>query len=223
MLKFAEIVGARSGGKMKVQEFGGGTLGGEQQQFSAAQGGVQEMVVLSATVTFVLAYAIAGLTGTVPWASDAASTTASGIWLAMAGGVLIAGTRRIRSVEFATSRRNAHRVAISAPVTVDGVTGELVDISVGGASVRLRAGVVPTFGLVELALPGAAPIKLEFVRSGRQADAGSPGEFASLRVADGDWAAYAALSRWMFHTPDGAIAGLPHGVPVVGCRRTAGV
>ena len=179
--------------------------------------------VLLATVTFVLAYAIAGLTGFVPWASDAASTTASGIWLAMAGGVLIAGTRRIRSVEFATSRRNAHRVAINAPVTVDGVTGELVDISVGGASVRLRAGVVPTFGLVELGLPGAAPIKLEFVRSGRQADAGSPGEFASLRVADGDWAAYAALSRWMFHTPDGAIAGLPYGVPVVGCRRTAGV
>jgi len=49
--KFAEIVAARSGGKLKVQEFAASVLGGEQQQFSAAQGGVQEMVVLSATVT----------------------------------------------------------------------------------------------------------------------------------------------------------------------------
>lgn len=49
--KFAEIVGARSGGKLKVQEFHSSTLGGEQQQFSAVQGGAQDMVVLSATVT----------------------------------------------------------------------------------------------------------------------------------------------------------------------------
>lgn len=49
--KFAELVAQRSGGKMTVKEFAASTLGGEQQQFSAAQGGVQEMTVLSATVT----------------------------------------------------------------------------------------------------------------------------------------------------------------------------
>ena len=49
--KFAEIVAARSGGKLKVQEFHSSSLGGEQQQFSAVQGGAQDMVVLSATVT----------------------------------------------------------------------------------------------------------------------------------------------------------------------------
>jgi len=49
--KFAELLAAKSGGKLKVQEFAASVLGGEQQQFSAAQGGVQEMVVLSATVT----------------------------------------------------------------------------------------------------------------------------------------------------------------------------
>ena len=49
--KFAELVAARSGGKITVKEFAASTLGGEQQQFSATQGGVQEMVVLSATVT----------------------------------------------------------------------------------------------------------------------------------------------------------------------------
>ncbi len=180
--------------------------------------------VMLATVTVVLSYAIAGLIGIVPWSGDPASTTASGVWLLMAGGVLVMGTLRIRAAEFATSRRNAHRVAISAPVTVDGVSGELVDISVGGAGVRLPGGTVPTLGLVELGLPGATPIKLELVRvsAGSGADVSSGYEFASLRVDDGDWAAYGALSLWMFHTPRGTVPGLPLGVPVVGCRHTVG-
>src|SRR5438876_12186515 len=41
--KFAEIVAAKSGGKIKVQEFPSNQLGSEQQQTSALQGGVQEM------------------------------------------------------------------------------------------------------------------------------------------------------------------------------------
>ena len=49
--KFAELVASRSGGKLTVKEFANSSLGGEQQQFSAAQGGIQEMVVLSATIT----------------------------------------------------------------------------------------------------------------------------------------------------------------------------
>ncbi|MEJ5991292.1 TRAP transporter substrate-binding protein [Ramlibacter sp. PS3R-8] len=49
--KFAEIVAAKSGGKLKVQEFHSSSLGGEGQQFSAVQGGAQDMTVLSATVT----------------------------------------------------------------------------------------------------------------------------------------------------------------------------
>lgn len=47
--KFAELVAARSGGKIKIQEFGGGSLGGEAQQLSAVQGGVQDMTQLSAS------------------------------------------------------------------------------------------------------------------------------------------------------------------------------
>ena len=39
--KFAELVAARSGGKIKIQEYGGGTLGGEAQQLSAVQGDVR--------------------------------------------------------------------------------------------------------------------------------------------------------------------------------------
>lgn len=41
--RFAELVAAKSGGKLKVQEFPSSQLGNEMQQQSALQGGVQEM------------------------------------------------------------------------------------------------------------------------------------------------------------------------------------
>ena len=41
--RFAELVAAKSGGKLKVQEFPSSTLGNELQQQSALQGGIQEM------------------------------------------------------------------------------------------------------------------------------------------------------------------------------------
>jgi cellulose synthase (UDP-forming) len=111
---------------------------------------------------------------------------------------------------------------VPSSVTVDGVEGELLVVSVGGAGVRVPAGAVASSGMVSLTLPGAEPIKLEVARisTGARADSSDAHEFASLRVAAGDWSAYGALSLWMFHTPSGAVPGLPPGVPVVGCRRT---
>src|SRR3954452_12692767 len=47
--KFAEIVAAKTGGKIKVQEYASSQLGNELQQQSALQGGVQEMLVASTT------------------------------------------------------------------------------------------------------------------------------------------------------------------------------
>ena len=41
--RFAELLAAKSGGKLKVQEFPASTLGNELQQQSALQGGIQEM------------------------------------------------------------------------------------------------------------------------------------------------------------------------------------
>jgi tripartite ATP-independent transporter DctP family solute receptor len=41
--RFAELLAAKSGGKLRVQEFPASTLGNELQQQSALQGGVQEM------------------------------------------------------------------------------------------------------------------------------------------------------------------------------------
>src|SRR6478735_10169909 len=47
--KFAEIVAAKSGGKIKVTEYASSQLGNELQQQAALQGGVQEMLVASTT------------------------------------------------------------------------------------------------------------------------------------------------------------------------------
>ncbi len=48
--KFAEIVQAKSGGKIKVNLFPGGTLGGDQANVSALQGGSLEMVSLNSGI-----------------------------------------------------------------------------------------------------------------------------------------------------------------------------
>src|SRR3989449_2322398 len=50
MERFAEIVAARSGGKIKVNLFPGGVLGSDQANVSALQGGTLEMVVLNSGI-----------------------------------------------------------------------------------------------------------------------------------------------------------------------------
>lgn len=48
--KFADLVAAKSGGKITVKLFPGGTLGGDLQTVSALQGGTVEMTVLNAGI-----------------------------------------------------------------------------------------------------------------------------------------------------------------------------
>src|SRR5439155_16152014 len=143
---------------------------------------------------------------------------AAGVWLALACAVLVCGTMRIRAAEYATSRRNAHRLPVRAPVRIDGVGGELVDVSMGGAAARFGAGTLPRAGLVEVELPGAAPMKMEMVRTRPQPGAS---EQASLRISDGDWRAYRTMSLWLFHTPADAVAELPPRVPIVAVTHVA--
>jgi len=50
MEKFAEIVAAKSGGKIKVNLFPGGVLGGDAQNVSALQGGTIDMMSLNAGI-----------------------------------------------------------------------------------------------------------------------------------------------------------------------------
>jgi TRAP-type transport system periplasmic protein len=49
VVKFAEIVAQKSGGKLKVREFGNSSLGSEIQEQAALQGGTQEMMSASTT------------------------------------------------------------------------------------------------------------------------------------------------------------------------------
>ncbi|UVJ40432.1 glycosyltransferase family 2 protein [Arthrobacter sp. CJ23] len=175
------------------------------------------LIVLIVVVAAVMLYAAAGVLGWVPWRTSPGSTVASGVWLLLAGVVLVLGTLRIRAAEFATSRRSAHRVAIAVPVTVDGVPGQLVDISMGGAAVTLASGSLPDTGSVLLELPGVEPLPLDIVRM-RPAPGGVRN--ASLRVRDGDWEAYRSLSLWLFHTPPNVLPGFPPGVPAIASRES---
>lgn len=178
--------------------------------------------VLLLIMIMVAAWALLGVSGLMPWQLDPASTIVSGVWLVLACVVLVMGMRRIQSDTYATSRRNAHRFAVRAGVGIGEAEGELVDISIGGAAVRLPTGTLPPASDVELRLPGAAPVRLQTVRV-VSAEAGT--ETISLQVRFGDWTAYRAISLWLFHTPAGAVAGLPDGTPAVsvalaGTRRS---
>ncbi|BAS13944.1 hypothetical protein AHiyo8_22470 [Arthrobacter sp. Hiyo8] len=174
--------------------------------------------MLIVIVGAIILYATAGVLGWVPWRTSPGSTIAAGVWLVLAGVVLVLGTLRIRAAEFATSRRSAHRVTVKVPVTVSGVPGQLLDISMGGAAVRVGADALPESGRVLLELPGDARIPLDIVRVWSS----SKGEYtASLRVRDRDWEAYRRLSLWLFHTPDNALPGFPPGVPAVATRESA--
>lgn len=50
MEKFAELVGAKSGGRLKVDLFPGGVLGSDQANVSALQGGTLDLVVLNSGI-----------------------------------------------------------------------------------------------------------------------------------------------------------------------------
>jgi cellulose synthase (UDP-forming) len=170
--------------------------------------------LLTALTIFVFAvvlYALAGILGWALWKTDAASTVAATAWLVIAGVVLLLGTQRIRAAEYATSRRNAHRVRLNIDVKLDDLPGRLEDISLGGAAIRIASDSVAE-GVVHLKLPGAHAIPLDVVRVSPE-KAGF--QIASLKVRSNDWDAYRSIALWLFHTPDDAIPGWAPGIPAV--------
>ncbi len=176
------------------------------------------LLVLALIVVADVAYSAAGVLGLVPWRANPSSTLTAGSWLLLSAAVLGLGIVRIRSERYATSRRNSHRVMVAAPVTVSGVRGELMDISVGGVRVRLPHAALPRSGTAVLTLPGAPAVQLEIVHT----TAGHDGEqTVSLRVRAGDWASHRVLSLWLFHTPLDAVPALGHGVPAVAVTARA--
>jgi cellulose synthase (UDP-forming) len=167
---------------------------------------------LTAAVVAIIGYATAGIIGWVPWRTGTPSSVAAGVWLGLAAVVLLFGTVRIRAAEYATSRRNAHRVSVRTTIAIDGIPGELADISVGGAAVRFPVGSLPNIGLVDFELPGTHAIKMTMVRIPQQS---SEHEIASLQAVKDDWTAIETMSLWLFHTPTGAVPWPPPGVPAI--------
>ncbi|RNM15726.1 glycosyltransferase family 2 protein [Nocardioides pocheonensis] len=179
------------------------------------------LLVLLGALVLILGYSAAGLAGLVPWRATPGATVASGAWLVVAATTVGFGVRRIRAAEFASSRRNSHRFAVTAKVTVDGYLTDLVDASVGGVSVRMPAHEGPGPGLVELGLPGAGRLQLALVRAAVEDGFDPDDRLVSLRVLPGDWAAMRTLSLWLFHTPTGAASDLPRGVPAAASTAPA--
>jgi len=178
------------------------------------------VIALIVAVLALLVYALAGALDLVPWRATPGATVASAAWLVLAEVGLVLGVVRVMSPAYSTSRRNAHRIAVRAKVSLDGAAAELVDISVGGAAVRFPEGAGPVPELVELSLPGAAAVPMTVVRT--VPDPSGSGEVVSLRVADGDWAAFRTMSMWLFHTPPDVVDGIPPGVPAVAATRQRG-
>ena len=178
------------------------------------------VIALILGVLALLVYSSLGVLDLVPWRATDGATVASGIWLLLAEIGLVLGALRVISPAYATTRRNAHRIAVRASVSLDGVEGELVDISVGGAAVRFPLGSTPATNDVALVLPGATPIPMVVVRTVR--DPSGQGEIVSLRVPDGDWVGFRTMSMWLFHTPPGTVDGVPSGVPAVAATRRRG-
>ncbi len=170
------------------------------------------VTVLTVLCLSLLGYAGLGLLHLVPWRTDGSSTVTSGLWLVVAVGVLFHAILRIRAEQYATSRRTAHRFEVPTPVQVDGVGATLLDVSVGGAAVRVPGSSAPA-GHVVLGLPGANAVSLEVATVSEPTGAGF--RTLTLRAREGDWQALRELSLWLFHTPEGAVPGLPAGMPVV--------
>ena len=164
-------------------------------------------------VGLVLLYAAAGLTGLVLWHTTPGAV-ASAVWLLLAGGVLVMSIR-------ADPGRGVRHLAAERPPGADPGRGDRRPASPASWSTsrsavrpsRFPQGLLPSAGTVELTLPGR--------RAGP--DAGGPvcvasasgRDVASLRVVEGDWAAYRTISMWLFHTPPGVVEGIPFPAPAV--------
>ena len=174
-----------------------------------ARGRIPAAVVLLVVVTLALVgYSVLGTQHLVPWRTDASSTATSGVWIVAGLVVLAHAVRRIRAERYATTRRSAHRFPTGGEVRVDGVVGDLVDVSVNGAAVRFAPGDGVLPGPAEVTLPGAGSMHM-------MVSSPSGDDLVKLSLPAGDWAALRTMSLWLFHTPAGAVDGLPDGVPVV--------
>lgn len=129
----------------------------------------------------------------VPWAAIGAA-----VFMAMNLALLIAAIKRIRSSRFAGNRRAGTRLPVQVPIVIAGHHGELLDLSVSGAGVRVPAPVDLDVGELWLTLDlpsGRLELQVE-VRRNRM-EGGS--EILGLAFAPGQEKTIAELAVAIFH------------------------
>lgn len=106
-------------------------------------------------------------------------------WATVNGALLVAAIERIRSDRFATDRRTGVRQRVEGEVLVDGVPAHLIDVSIGGALVRVPGVVAPGPGhALGIAFSGHEPISLSCLERSRQV-VGGEGDLISFQFSSG--------------------------------------
>jgi hypothetical protein len=112
--------------------------------------------------------------------------------------LLLAAIQRIRSSKFAGNRRAGTRLPVHVPVRLAGLPGELVDLSVTGAGVRIEAPVDLHVGELWLTMElPTGPLELQVeIRRNRMV---GRSEVLGLSFAPGQEKAVGELAVAVFH------------------------
>jgi cellulose synthase (UDP-forming) len=129
----------------------------------------------------------------VPWAAIGAAG-----FMALNLALLLAAIKRIRSSRFAGNRRAGTRLPVHIPVRIAGQRGELLDLSVTGAGIRVPTPVDLDIGELWLTLDlPSGPLELEVEVRRNRKDGRS--EILGLAFAPGQEKAIGKLAVAVFH------------------------
>jgi cellulose synthase (UDP-forming) len=128
-----------------------------------------------------------------PWAAIGAAG-----FMALNLALLLAAIGRIRSSRFAGNRRAGTRLPVHVPVRLAGLDGELLDLSITGARVRVAGAVEGTMGELWLTLElPSGPLELQV--DVRRTETHEGGATLGLSFVGGQEQAVAALAVAVFH------------------------
>ncbi|MGY1723572.1 glycosyltransferase [Blastococcus sp. SYSU DS0533] len=154
------------------------------------------LLVLAAVLAGSLLFTVASVVGWTPVEHGFGGTTLVPVfWVASTLGFVVAGIRRIRDPRFSAERRDGHRFAAALPAVVEGAPARLVDVSLGGAQVRVRGVGAAVGAEVELAIrvpDRAAHVVFRAVVRSRADDV------HRLQFVGRQWCELAALSATAF-------------------------
>ncbi|NEK86735.1 hypothetical protein GCU60_13370 [Blastococcus saxobsidens] len=154
------------------------------------------LVALAAVLVGSLLWTAACVAGWTPTRHGLGGTTLVPVlWVAVTLGFVLAGIRRIRDPRFSAERRDAHRFPATMQAVVDGAPARLVDVSLGGAQVRVRGVGAAVGSDVELAIrvpDRAAHVIFRATVRSRQDDV------HRLQFTGRQWVELAALSATAF-------------------------